>query len=267
MEENPSYSDNAQYQIQDVNGNLVGEILWENERGFPAFIFKGYPAISFQVQDSVTGKPVDVMWTEDKGHQNAPTVWFFIAQAQSFVGHSVETANLIFPRGGGLFQDVSKLLLDVGSQFIDIAARNEVKIRIANQVGFYETLNMNGYDIINDSDHRIKTNIQTDEFDVLEEYKNLNFIRFEYKDQEKYKKGEHWGLIAQDAPLFNGYNEQDDLFYINGSKQTMVNSMGIKQLKEENDQLRKDLETASELASEAYTRVEKWYRQKFYEKQ
>src|SRR5690625_4945843 len=97
MEETPNYSNNNKYEMYSSDGTLVGEILWENERGEPAFIFKGRPSVSFQVESSITGEVLEVMYTDDDAYQGLPVVKFIVAEAQSFVANAIETSNFVFP--------------------------------------------------------------------------------------------------------------------------------------------------------------------------
>ena len=107
---------------------------------------------------------------------------------------------------------------------------------------------MNGNVINNQSDRRFKTIIDHVTDDVLGMYRSLDFVRFEYTESDM-AKGIHFGLIAQDAGLLGYYDESIDKWMINSSDQIMYNSLGIKQLATEQDNLLK-------VASHAYLLAE-----------
>lgn len=260
----PSYDDNAGLELRDKDNTLIGKIIYEDDFGQPLLIFEGEYGIAFRAYDPTKKEPEYIMYTENPTDGNPPRVQFpYVAAAQSFIGNTLET-NYVKFENSTLETQYSPTWQPLGLQM-----KSEKEIYIGSygrendlQIGKGSAnlrldLRMNGKEITGQSDRRIKKNIETNEYDVLGDYKDLNFVNFEYIDQENYAEGQQWGLIAQDAPLFNGYDEEEELWYISSSKQVMTNSMAIKQLKQENDQLRKDLETALELASEAYIKAEK----------
>lgn len=259
-----SYDNAGGFEFTDKDSRKIGEIIYEDDFGQPLLIFQGEYGIALRAYDPTKKAPEYVMYTENPTDGNPPGVRFpYVARAQSFIGNTLETNYVMF-ENSTLETRYSPTWRPLGLQ---MSTEGEIYIGAHGRTNDFQLgegtanlrldLRMNGKEITGQSDRRIKKNIETNEYDVLEDYKDLNFVNFEYIDQENYAEGQQWGLIAQDAPLFNGYDEEEELWYISSSKQIMVNSMAIKQLKQENDQLRKDLETALKLASEAYTKVEK----------
>src|SRR5699024_159133 len=83
----------------------------------------------------------------------------------------------------------------------------------------------------------------------VEAIKEWNFVDYEWIEQGK-PKGGQFGLIAQETPEINIYDELNDIWNINSSKQLMMTSHAVQQLalREENTNL---------LASENRTLIEK----------
>ena len=99
----------------------------------------------------------------------------------------------------------------------------------------FNAINMNGYYVTNESDFRLKDEIKNTGLNSLESIKGWNFVDYEWIDPRK-PKGAQFGLIAQETPEINIYDELNDIWNINSSKQLMMTSHAVQQLafKEEN---------------------------------
>ena len=104
-------------------------------------------------------------------------------------------------------------------------------------VNFYSSLNMNGYSIINQSDIRLKENIENTAIDGIEETKKLNFVEFNrkqnYQTRNKQKQPSakrELGLIAQYSPFLCAQDTEDHYLGLDMNKQIMLNSLTNKQL-------------------------------------
>lgn len=104
-------------------------------------------------------------------------------------------------------------------------------------VNFYSSLNMNGYSIINQSDIRLKENIENTTIDGIEETKKLNFVEFNrkqnYQTRNKQKQPSakrELGLIAQYSPFLCAKDTEDHYLGLDMNKQIMLNSLTNKQL-------------------------------------
>ncbi|MBF0021156.1 hypothetical protein HAX41_13555 [Enterococcus faecalis] len=113
-------------------------------------------------------------------------------------------------------------------------------------IDFYSNLNMHGYSILNQSDIRLKENIEDTTINGIEETKRLNFVEFERKQnyqnanpETQPPKKRELGLIAQHSPfLCADIKEQRDHYLrLDTSKQIMLNSLTNKQLIEKIEQL------------------------------
>lgn len=89
-------------------------------------------------------------------------------------------------------------------------------------------LDMGGKTISNNSDRRMKTRIEPTLIRALSIYRKLSFVDFDWIDQT-ISSDRQFGLIAQDSP-FIGFMSEDGKWNINSSRQTMLNSLGIKEL-------------------------------------
>lgn len=90
----------------------------------------------------------------------------------------------------------------------------------------YRRLSMEGNDITNQSDRRLKLNIKATDISSLDSIKSINFVEFDRTN------GNHdaIGVIAQDTPSLALYDSERDVWSINSSKQIMMNSHAIQQL-------------------------------------
>lgn len=115
-------------------------------------------------------------------------------------------------------------------------------------IDFYSNLNMHGYSIVNQSDMRLKENIDLTEIDGIKETKKLKFYEFDRKQKYQFRderlqpsKKRELGLIAQETPFLLTYPEDvagdDHYLSIDTSKQIMLNSLTNKQLIEKVEQL------------------------------
>ncbi|BDC76501.1 phage tail spike protein [Enterococcus faecalis] len=104
-------------------------------------------------------------------------------------------------------------------------------------LGFYSNLNMHGYSILNQSDIRLKENIEETKINGIEETKKLNFVEFDRKQKYRTKdinkqpsSKRELGLIAQYSPFLAIESDFDNYLSIDVNKQIMLNSLTNKQL-------------------------------------
>lgn len=113
---------------------------------------------------------------------------------------------------------------------------------------FYSNLNMNGFAIQNQSDIRLKENIEPTQIDGISETKKLDFYEFDRKQNYQTKdetlqpnSDRELGLIAQYTPFLAEQSTKDHYLRLNMSKQVMLNSLTNKQLIEKLEKLEKNL--------------------------
>ncbi|MGM0238430.1 phage tail spike protein [Enterococcus sp. AZ103] len=113
------------------------------------------------------------------------------------------------------------------------------KFEVFNNVSlnFYSNLNMNGWSILNNSDIRLKENIEKTDIDGISETKKLDFYEFyrkqhyQFKDDKKQpSRKRELGLIAQYSPFLSVEDSEDHYQSIDTNKQIMLNSLTNKQL-------------------------------------
>lgn len=124
------------------------------------------------------------------------------------------------------------------------------KLQIGNDINisFYSPLNMNGYPIYNQSDIRLKENIENTQVNGIEETKKLNFVEFNRKQGYQRKdptkqpnSNRELGLIAQYSPFLSAKVKEDNYQRIDVNKQITLNSLTNKQLIEKVERLEKHL--------------------------
>lgn len=150
--------------------------------------------------------------------------------------------------GSGIIQNAYLSKTNVGDSF---TVQNNVSLN------FYSTLNMNGYSILNQSDIRLKENIEDTKINGIEETKKLNFVEFDRKqhyktddDTRQPNKKRELGLIAQYSPFLTVADGDDNYLSIDVNKQIMLNSLTNKQLIEKLDEQERRIDSLERLLLE-----------------
>lgn len=138
---------------------------------------------------------------------------------------------------------------------------------------FYSNLNMHGYSIVNQSDMRLKENIEPTQIDGIKETKKLKFYEFNRKRNYQFRdeklqpsKKRELGLLAQEVPFL--LTEEDDqvgndhYLSLDTSKQIMLNSLTNKQLIEKVERLENRLIIKQKGSRKTHTRKGRRWRTK-----
>ncbi|MBO1141752.1 hypothetical protein FQS87_17760 [Enterococcus avium] len=130
----------------------------------------------------------------------------------------------------------------------NVLVGSRLQVNNNTDVDFYSSLDMHGYSIYNQSDIRLKENIEETQIDGIEETKKLNFVEFDRKQNYQSKdpnrqpnNKRELGLIAQYSPFLSAKVEEDNYQRIDMNKQIMLNSLTNKQLIEKVERLEKQL--------------------------
>ncbi|ALV20767.1 tail fiber domain-containing protein [Carnobacterium antarcticum] len=153
------------------------------------------------------------------------------------------SSNRIVQAGDGSMNILAPIQLNLG--WTNGSSTFNTVVITQNQAVIRRTLNMDGNSISNQSDRRLKKDIVETERIVLDSIKNWNFVEYYWKDSDK-PSGNQFGLIAQDTPELMVFEEEDDYYGIDSSRQIMLNSKGVQELAFKNDELEekiKELET------------------------
>lgn len=112
------------------------------------------------------------------------------------------------------------------------------------KVDYWSDINMNGYKILNQSDIRLKKDIEPVNVNGIAETKKLEFYEFTRKQMYKSKNKDQQpsderelGLIAQYTPFLSRKDIDSNYMSIDVNKQIMLNSLTNKQLIEKIEQL------------------------------
>ena len=138
-------------------------------------------------------------------------------------------SKITFNNGGQIESqpNTSNMLIGASNKLIVYASgTNSLEID-SGYMYLRRNLSMEGNNITNQSDRRLKTNIVDTPVDSLSAISNWDFKAF-----DRVNNGSHddIGLIAQDTSEIVVYDEENDIFNVNSSKQIMMNSHGIQQL-------------------------------------
>lgn len=123
--------------------------------------------------------------------------------------------------------NTSNLLIGSSNKLVVYASGSNAFEIDSGYMYLRRNLSMEGNNITNQSDRRLKTKIVDTPVDSLSAISNWSFKAF-----DRVNNGSHddIGLIAQDTSEIVIYDEENDIYNVNSSKQIMMNSHGIQQL-------------------------------------
>ena len=267
----PKYENNTSLDMRDKDGNLIGEILWEDEQGNPAFIFRGQHDISFEALNKQTGEIASVMSTSTS-EGNVPTLFApYRIQSQHIVGLNMDATNFRLGNGFNLSGDSSGFIIEKGGvQYLRIGS-DRGGLFLQTEAVYERTSSSNPNVVITENDKTLrrstsakkyKEDIQPIDVDPL---KILELTPVSWVDKAELAEGNYQrryhGLIADevDAVGLGDYvtYENDEVDALMYDRLWTLLIPVIKDLKQENEQLRKDLENTNKIASDALIRVEK----------
>ena len=267
----PNYENNTNLEIRDKNDNLIGEILWEDEDGNPAFIFRGQYDISFEALNKETGKIAKVMSTSTT-EGNVPTLFApYRIQCQHIVGFNMDANSFRLGSGFNLSGEGNNFVIEKnGNRYLRIGS-DRGGLFLQSSAIYDRTTSANPNTVIVSNDHTLRRSTSAKKYkddiqpSTLDPYLLLEIEPKSWIDKAEQAEGNvqrrYYGLIADEV---EEAGLGDYVTYDNGEVDALMYDRLwtllipiVKDLKQENKQLRKDLETALELASEAYVKVEK----------
>lgn len=171
----------------------------------------------------------------------------------------LRTEKFFFTGGQFYIGEYQHYISGAADQRLSISGKESIALRASEQTVFavsnngttnyaamYANLDMQGNQVTNQSDFRLKKNIVTSQINVLPHYEAMRFVEHEWIDKNK-PKGVHFGVVAQETPLLNVYDEEHDVWSISSSKQIMYNSKAIQELIAENKAVKKELSDLKEI--------------------
>lgn len=270
-EPTPTYENNTNLELRDKNDNLIGEILWEDEDGNPAFIFRGQYDISFEALNKETGKIAKVMSTSTT-EGNVPTLFApYRMQCQHIVGFHMDADTFRLGSGFNLTGEGNNFVIEKnGNRYLRIGS-DAGGLYLQSSAIHDRTTSANANTVITSNDHTLRRSTSARKYkdDIqksdVDPYLLLEIEPKSWIDKAEQAEGNvqrrYYGLIADEV---EEVGLGDYVTYDNGEVDALMYDRLwtllipiVKDLKQENKQLRKDLETALELASEAYIKVEK----------
>lgn len=144
--------------------------------------------------------------------------------------------------------------LRLGAPQADGTRYNTLEVGAANTIS-NGSIDMKGYNITNQSDIRLKTNVVDSEVNALREIERMKFIEydwdFENPANDKKPTGRQFGIVAQYSPfLQTKASGSESYLSVDMSKQVNLNSKAIQELKKENDTLKQELVDLKAVLSE-----------------
>ena len=270
-EPTPTYENNTNLELRDKNDNLIGEILWEDNQGNPAFIFRGQYDIAFEALNEQTGEIAEVMRTSTT-EGNVPTLFApYRMQCQHIVGLVVDATNFRLGSGFELAGSGNDFIIEKGGNRYLRIGSDAGGLFLQSSAIYDRTTSANPNTVIVSNDHTLRRSTSAKKYkddiqpSTLDPYLLLEIEPKSWIDKAEQAEGNvqrrYYGLIADEV---EEAGLGDYVTYDNGEVDALMYDRLwtllipiVKDLKQENKQLRKDLETALKLASEAYVKVEK----------
>ena len=131
---------------------------------------------------------------------------------------------------------------------IDFWTESKNTMTLRDVIHARTNIQMNGNDVVGNSDERLKKNIVDSNLKALDHIDTYNFVEFEWKDENR-PEGKHFGLIAQNTPFISEV-DNDDVWNINLSKQTMLTTKGVQELHQELKETKQELADLKALLKE-----------------
>lgn len=265
-----NYGDDTNVELRDGKGNLIGEILWEDEQGNPAFIFRGQYDISFEALNKQTGKIASVMSTSTT-EGNTPTLFApYRIQSQHIIGLHIDATSFRLGSGFNLAGEGNNFIIEKnGNRYLRIGS-DAGGLFLQSSAIYDRTTSANPNTVITSNDQTLRRSTSARKYkddiqkSTINPYLLLDIEPKSWIDKAEQAEGNvqrrYYGLIADEV---EDVGLGDYVTYDNGEVDALMYDRLwtllipiVKDLKVKNDELRKDLETALELASEAYTKVE-----------
>lgn len=138
-------------------------------------------------------------------------------------------SKITFNNGGNIESQssTSNLLIGASNKLVVYASGANAFEIDSGYMYLRRNLSMEGNKITNQSDRRLKINIVDTPVNSLSAISKWNFKAF---DRVNNNIHDDIGLIAQDTSDIVVYDEENDMYYVDSSKQIMMNSHGIQQL-------------------------------------
>ena len=184
----------------------------------------------------------------DNGYNDALTVdpqasgTVSIHTSLDMLSRPIENAyRLNFRHGGYIFGQQNSSMYYNASMRHDLAIAGSTKLAVDGTIRAYTGIDMNGNDLARvgklsyNSDQRLKTNIKDTQIRALDAIRNWQLVSYDWLES-----GEHVdiGLIAQNSPEIMTYDAEYDVYGIDAGKQTMINTLAIKETDDEVAQLK-----------------------------
>lgn len=144
--------------------------------------------------------------------------------------------------------------LRLGAPQPDGQRYNTLEVGYANTIS-NGSIDMQGYNITNQSDIRLKTNVVDSEVNALHEIERMKFIEYDWDLEnpanDKKPTGRQFGIVAQYSPfLQTKASGSESYLSVDMSKQVNLNSKAIQELKKENDTLKQEMAELKAILSE-----------------
>ena len=134
-----------------------------------------------------------------------------------------------------------------GTTGVYLAFGEQIRLEVLDTaVRFYKSIDLNGNEILNQSDIRLKSDVKDSDVDALKEIERMKFIEFEWDKtnpaNERKPEGRQFGIVAQYSPFLQAKaGDNESYLSIDMTKQVNLNSKAIQELKKENDTLKQEM--------------------------
>lgn len=244
------YLQNGIVGMRNPSGASIGQIGYRYAGGSPQMNLFTTEGSHFSLVQRIAGNDVQTIYITNGGkeyHNSAVNSWFKsitstftgelkIANTQNLTmsgGNIVNPYQINLQYGGKIWSTSSNSDLNISSS-ARLFAHSNGSVAFSTDSGYMyleRHLSMQNNNITNQSDRRLKHDIKLTSVTALQNIKSLDFVDFKWNSNNN----DGYGLIAQESLSLMEYDEQNDVYMINSSKQLMMTSQAVKELAVQTD--------------------------------
>ena len=247
-----TYIQNGVVGTRNPSGASIGYIGYESDGGSPVYTIRQTLGSHFKVKANTSGGSRDVFSLMSAGAEAYINTNNFYVQSSSttFSGDvrlnfdrelRMDDGNIVNPYGiylnhGGSLYSVSssgQLRLETANNSnLSIRANGSEALRIDGRYMYSKrNLSMEGNRITNQSDRRLKRDVEPTKIRSLQAIRRWKIVDFNWLDSDlNRQQGRQIGVIAQDTPEISVYDSTQDIWAVDSYKQTVMNTHAIQEL-------------------------------------
>lgn len=247
-----TYIQNGVVGTRNPNGASIGYIGYEDDGGSPVYTVRQTLGSHFKVKANMSGGSRDVFSLMSAGTEAYINTNNFYVQSSSTIfsgdvrlnfdrelrmndGNIVNPYGIYLNHGGSLYSvsSNSQLRLETANNSnLSIRSNGSEALRIDGSYMYsMRNLSMEGNRITNQSDRRLKRDVEPTKLRSLQAIRRWKIVDFNWLDSDlNRQQGRQIGVIAQDTPEISVYDDKQDTWAVDSYKQTVMNTHAIQEL-------------------------------------